>query len=223
MSMMGTTTPGSLYCKRKLEEKGFEIVTFHQNGTGGVAMEEMIRSGAFQAVLDLSLHEVADRFMGGLHGAIREDRLEAAADLGLPQIIVPGGINYMVLGPLKSLSQSVRARKLIVHNPNLTLVRLTPDELRQVGKIVADKLNRARAACRVFIPLRGFSFPDREGLPHYEPEGNRAFIESLKNNLNKTIALAEIDAHINDPQFMDHVVASFLELMGAGQNPAGTI
>ncbi|MEW6673062.1 MAG: Tm-1-like ATP-binding domain-containing protein [Thermodesulfobacteriota bacterium] len=213
MSMMGTTTPGSLYCKRKLEDKGFEIVTFHQNGTGGVAMEEMIRGGAFRAVLDLSLHEVADRFMGGLHGAIREDRLEAAADLGLPQIIVPGGINYMVLGPLKGLSNDIRSRKLIVHNPNLTLVRLTPDELVRVGEIVAGKLNRSRGDCRVFIPLNGFSYPDREGLPHWEPEGNRAFIESLKHNLKDTIPVSEIAGHINDPEFMDHVVESFLEIM----------
>ncbi|MDF1592276.1 MAG: Tm-1-like ATP-binding domain-containing protein [Desulfobacterales bacterium] len=213
MSMMGTTTPGSLYCKKKLEDKGFEIVTFHQNGTGGVAMDEMVRSGAFRAVLDLSLHEVADRFMGGLHGAIRADRLEAAADMGIPQVVVPGGVNYMVLGPLKGLSESIRSRKLIVHNPNLTLVRLTPDELSRVGKIVADKLNRSRSACRVFIPLKGFSYPDRDGLPHWEPEGNRAFIESLKNNLKDTISIKEIDAHINDPEFMDHVVESFLDIM----------
>jgi len=215
MSMMGTTTPGSLYCKKKLEDKGFEIVTFHQNGTGGIAMEEMIRSGAFRAVLDLSLHEVADRFMGGLHGAIRPDRLEAAADAGLPQIIVPGGINYMVMGPLKSLPDAIRSRKLIVHNPNLTLVRLTPDELSRVAEIVAAKLNRAKETCRVFIPLKGFSYPDREGLPHWEPEGNRAFIDGLKNQLKNTIPVAEIPAHINDPEFMDPVVESFLDMMAA--------
>jgi len=215
MSMMGTTTPGSLYCKKKLEDKGFEIVTFHQNGTGGIAMEEMIRSGAFRAVLDLSLHEVADRFMGGLHGAIRADRLEAAADTGLPQIIVPGGINYMVLGPLQGLPDAVRSRKLIVHNPNLTLVRLTPDELSHVAKIVADKLNRSKGPCRVFIPLNGFSYPDREGLPHWEPEGNRTFIDGLKKHLKNTISFMEIPAHINDPEFMDHVVESFLDMMAA--------
>jgi len=215
MSMMGTTTPGSLYCKKKLEDKGFEIVTFHQNGTGGIAMEEMIRSGTFRAVLDLSLHEVADRFMGGLHGAIRADRLEAAADTGLPQIIVPGGINYMVLGPLQGLPDAVRSRKLIVHNPNLTLVRLTPDELSHVAKIVADKLNRSKGPCRVFIPLNGFSYPDREGLPHWEPEGNRTFIDGLKKHLKNTISFMEIPAHINDPEFMDHVVESFLDMMAA--------
>jgi len=219
MSMMGTTTPGALYCKRRLEEKGFEIVTFHQNGTGGAAMEEMIRSGAFRAVLDLSLHEVADRFMGGLHGAIRPDRLEAGADSGLPQVIVPGGINYMVLGPLAGLPAEIRARKLIVHNPNLTLVRLTPAELTEVGRIVAEKLNRCRGACRVLIPLRGFSYPDRQGLAHWEPEGNRAFTDSLKTHLTGSIPVDEVDAHINDPEFMDPVIRSFLEMFAEYRNP----
>lgn len=217
MTMMGTTTPGSLYCKHRLEETGFEIVTYHQNGTGGIAMEEMVRSGAFKAVLDLSLHEVADRYMDGLHGAIREGRLESAGEMGIPQIIVPGGINYMVLGPYETLSAEIKSRKLIVHNPNLTLVRLTPAELVQVAKIVVDKLNRSKGPVRMFIPLQGFSFPDRKGLPHYEPEGNRAFIDALKSGLNESVHFEEIDGHINDPAFMDVVVASFLEMMEAVQ------
>jgi len=215
MSMMGTTTPGALYCKQKLEDKGFEVVTFHQNGTGGIAMEEMIRSGCFKAVLDLSLHEVADRFMNGLHGAIRDDRLEAAGDMGIPQIVVPGGGNYMVLGPLDGLSETLRTRKLIVHNPNLTLVRLTPGELKSVGEIIAGKLNRAQAAVQVYIPLQGFSYPDREGLPHWEPEGNRQFIDALKDNLNASIQFTEVDAHVNDPEFMDIVGEAFFKMMGA--------
>jgi len=89
MSMLGTTTPGALRCKKLLENKGFEVVTFHQNGTGGIAMEDMIRNGDFKGALDLNLHEIGDRFAGGLHGAIREDRLEAAADMGIPQIVAP--------------------------------------------------------------------------------------------------------------------------------------
>jgi len=213
MSMMGTTTPGALYCKKKLEDKGFEVVTFHQNGTGGIAMEEMIRSGCFKAVLDLSLHEVADRFMNGLHGAIRDDRLEAAGDMGIPQVVAPGGANYMVLGPLDDLSEEVRSRKLIVHNPNLTLVRLTPAELKIVGELIAKKLNRAQATVRIYIPLQGFSYPDREGLPHWEPEGNQCFIDALKDNLKNSIMLTEVDAHINDPKFMDVVAESFLKIM----------
>ncbi len=213
MSMLGTTTPGALRCKRILERQGFEVVTFHQNGTGGIAMEDMIREGAFKGVLDLNLHEIGDRFVAGLHGAIREDRLEAAGDLGIPQVVAPGSINYVVLGPLDHLPPDWRSRKLIVHNPNLTLVRLSPDELHSVGKLVAEKLNRAKGPTRLFIPLKGFSYPDRENLPHWEPEGNQAFIDSLKANLKPSIPITELDAHINDPEFIDPVTEAFLSMM----------
>ncbi len=213
MSMLGTTTPGALRCKGFLEEKGYEVVTFHQNGTGGIAMEDMIRGGAFKAVLDLALHEIGDRYKGGLHGAIREDRLEAAGDMGIPQIVAPGSINYAVLGPLDSLSPEMKARKLIVHNPNLTLVRLSTEELQDVGKLVAEKLNRTKGATHVFIPLKGFSFPDREGLPHWDPEGNQAFIDALKQNIRSDIPLTELDAHINDPNFIDPVADAFIAIM----------
>jgi len=213
MSMLGTTTPGALRCKKILEREGFEVVTFHQNGTGGIAMEDMIREGAFRGVLDLNLHEIGDRFVAGLHGAIREDRLEAAGELGIPQIVAPGSINYAVLGPLHSLPAEWRSRKLIVHNPNLTLVRLSPDELRSIGKIVAEKLNRAKGPTQVFIPLRGFSYPDREDLPHWEPEGNQAFINLLKANLKPSIPVTELDAHINDPEFIDPITETFLSMM----------
>ena len=214
LSMLGTTTPGALRCKKILEDRGFEVVTFHQNGTGGIAMEDMIREGAFQAVLDLNLHEIGDRYVGGLHGAIREDRLEAAGAVGIPQVVAPGSINYVVLGPLNSLTEEWRSRKLIVHNPNLTLVRLSSRELQDVGKIVAEKLNRAKGPTRVFIPLRGFSYPDRENLPHWEPEGNQAFINSLKTHLTPSIPVIELDAHINDPEFIDPVTEAFLSIMG---------
>jgi uncharacterized protein (UPF0261 family) len=214
LSMLGTTTPGALRCKGILERKGFEVVTFHQNGTGGIAMEDMIMEGSFKGVLDLNLHEIGDRYAGGLHSSARDDRLEAAGATGIPQVVAPGSINYVVLGPLATLSPEWRSRRLIVHNPNLTLVRLNPDELRAVGKQVAEKLNRAKGPTHLFIPLRGFSYPDRENLPHWWPEGNQAFIDSLKANLSPSVPLtAELDAHINDPEFIDPVADTFLEMM----------
>ncbi|RLC03842.1 MAG: UPF0261 family protein [Deltaproteobacteria bacterium] len=215
LSMLGTTTPGALRAKTILEDSGFEVVAYHQNGTGGIAMEDMIRGADFKGVLDLNLHEIGDRYVGGLHGAIRGDRLEAAGDTGIPQFIAPGSINYMVLGPLESLSPEMRARKLIVHNSYLTLVRLNHEELSGVGKLVAEKLNRARGITRVFIPLQGYSFPDRHSLPHWDPEGNQVFVDALKADLNPEIPLVELDAHINDPEFIDPVVEEFLSVMNA--------
>jgi uncharacterized protein (UPF0261 family) len=213
LSMLGTTTPGALRVKETLEGSGYEVVAFHQNGTGGIAMEEMIREGAFRGVLDLNLHEIGDRFVGGLHSDPQKERLEAAGEMGIPQMIAPGSINYAVWGPLAGLPEELKSRKYIIHNPNMTLVRLSAEELRSVGKIAAEKINRAKGPTRVFIPLRGFSFSDRENLPHWEPEGNRAFVESLKAHLNPSIPLEELDAHINDPEFIDPVTDAFLSMM----------
>jgi len=213
MSMLGTTTPGALRAKKILENNGYEVVTFHQNGTGGIAMEDMISEGAFKGVLDLNLHEIGDRYVGGLHGAIRDDRLTAAGAKGLPQVVAPGSGNYTVQGSPESLTDDMRSRKHFNYNPHLTLVRLKPDELVQVAKEIAVKLNRAKGPVRVFVPLKGFSFPDREGLPHWEPEGNQVFIDSLKKHLDDSIPLVELDAHINDPEFIDPVIDAFMVMM----------
>jgi uncharacterized protein (UPF0261 family) len=215
MSMLGTTTPGALRAKAILESHGFEVVAFHQNGTGGIAMEDMIREGMFQGVLDLNLHEIGDRYVGGLHGAIRGDRLTAAGDRGLPQVVAPGSGNYTVQGAPETLSEDMKRRKHFNYNPHLTLVRLLPGELEEVGKEIAQKLNRAKGPVKVFIPLKGFSFPDRQGLPHWEPEGNQGFINALKRHLNPGIPLVELDAHINDPDFIDPVVEEFMMMMAS--------
>jgi len=213
LSMLGTTTPGALRAKKILEQKGFEVVTFHQNGTGGIAMEDMIREGAFKGVLDLNLHEVGDRWFGGLHGAIREDRLEAAANTGVSQVVAPGSITYTVQGPLNSLSDEMKRRKHFAHGPSHTLVRFFPEELKEIGKIVAQKLNKARGPVKVFIPLRGFCLPDREGWPNWDPEGDQAFVKALKETIRPSIPVIELDAHINDPEFIDPVVGEFLGMM----------
>jgi uncharacterized protein (UPF0261 family) len=203
MSMLGTTTPGALRAKTILEDKGFEVVAFHQNGTGGIAMEDMILEGAFKGVLDLNLHEIGDRFVRGLHGAIREGRLTAAGEMGLPQVVAPGSGNYTVQGSPESLSEDMRRRKHFNYNPHLTLVRLVPDEMKAVGKEIAEKLNKAKGPVKVFIPLRGWSFPDREGLAHWEPEGNQVLVDALKEDLSPSIPMVELDAHINDPELAD--------------------
>lgn len=206
VSMLGTTTPGALRAKELLEKEGYDFVAFHQNGTGGIAMEEMIDEGLFKGVLDLNLHEIGDRYFGGLHGSIREGRLESAARTSLPQVIAPGSINYTVQGPLDELDEEMKKRKLIVHNSFLTLVRLTPEELKNVGKITAEKINLAKGPVHVYVPLKGFSFPDAEGREHWDPEGNEAFISELRNNLRKDIPYNELDMHINDREFIDTAV-----------------
>ncbi|MCX7788982.1 MAG: Tm-1-like ATP-binding domain-containing protein [Spirochaetes bacterium] len=213
LSMLGTTTQGALLAKERLEREGFEVVAFHQNGTGGIAMEDLIRECMFRGVLDLNLHEIGDRVAGGLHGAIRDYRLESAGQLGIPQVVAPGSINYTVQGPLETLSPEMKKRKYIVHNPNLTLVRLSRKELEITGKLVAEKLNRAKGPVCLFLPLKGLSYPDREGLPHWDPEDNQFLFDTIKQHLNPQIPVRELDAHINDPEFIHPVVDQFLQIL----------
>ncbi len=213
VSLVGTTTPGALRAKEILERSGFEALMFHQNGTGGPAMEDLIREGAFRGVLDLNLHEIADRLVGGLHSSVRNDRLEAAGELGIPQVVAPGSANYVVLGPLKTLTPKWRKRKLIVHNPSLTLVSLSPDEMSATGRIMAEKINRARGPVHLFLPLKGFCFPDREGLPLWDPGAKAPFYDSLKRTLHARIPVTEVDAHINDPEFTDLATETFIRML----------
>jgi uncharacterized protein (UPF0261 family) len=213
LSMLGTTTAGALRAKASLEENGFEVVAFHQNGTGGIAMEDMILAGAFKGVLDLNLHEIGDFHVQGLHAAIRDDRLTAAGKMGLPQVVAPGSINYSVQGPPETIPERLSGRPCFYNSPQFTLVRLLPEELEFIAKDVARKLNTAIGPVKIFIPLKGFSFPDRKGLPHWDPKGNAVFINTLKTNLNPSIPLVELDFHINDPEFIDATVGAFLTMM----------
>jgi len=212
MSMMGTTTTGALKAKKIFEESGFQVISFHQNGTGGIAMEEMIEEGNFQGVFDLSLHEIGGRELGGLHGAVKSIRLETAGKKGIPQVVAPGCLVYYVAGPVDSLSPETRERKYFVHSPELTLVRATPQELTHIGKVVAKKLNLAKGPLKVFIPLKGFCAPDKEGSELFDPEGNTAFINSLKKDLNKHIPIVEVNAHINDSEFIDLATEEFIKM-----------
>jgi uncharacterized protein (UPF0261 family) len=213
VSMLGTTTPGAMRAKVLIEEEGYEFVAFHQNGTGGIAMEEMIAEGRFAGVLDLNLHEIGDRYFGGLHGSIREGRLEEASKHNIPQVIAPGSINYTVQGPLDSLDNTLKQRKYLVHNPMMTLVRFTAQELREVGKIAARKINKAHRYTSVMIPLNGFSSPDTEGREHWDPEGNEAFITALKENLRPGVEYEEFNLHINDKEFVDMAVNRLFALI----------
>jgi len=211
MTIYGTTTPGCMVAKAYLESKGFEVVAFHPNGTGGRAMEEMVEEGILNGVLDMTTHELIDELVGGLHRA-GPNRLEAAGRKGVPQVVVPGSIDFIVTGPASSLSPEYRNRKYIPHNPSITLVRASSEEMETIGNIMASKLNEAKGPTIVMIPLRGFSYPNRKGEALYDEEGNQAFIKTFKKNL-KGIKVIEIDAHINDPEFAKEAAQTMEKLL----------
>ena len=213
LSMLGSTTAGAMRAHKILTERGYNAIAFHQNGTGGIAMEDLLREGRFKAALDINLHEIGDAVAGGLHGAIRDYRLTSAGELGVPQVIAPGSINYAVWGPEPTLKPELRKQKYVIHNPQLTLVRLTHDEIIKTAEITAERISRAKGPVHVYIPLKGLSYYDQEGSGHWEPEGNELFFKTLKKNLDSRIPYDELEMHINDPEFIDVVTGELLRIL----------
>ena len=126
-------------------QRGYEVLVFHATGTGGQAMEQLIEDGAFQAVLDLTTTELADELVGGVMSA-GPHRLEAAGRKGIPQLVCPGAIDMVNFGPAETVPAQFRSRNLYIHNPSVTLMRTTPEECAEIGRITATKLNRAKRA-----------------------------------------------------------------------------
>jgi uncharacterized protein (UPF0261 family) len=211
-TMFGVTTPCVTLARRILEQNGFEVLVFHATGAGGQAMEGLIADGYVAGVLDITTTELADELAGGVMSA-GPHRLEAAARKGIPQVVCPGAIDMVNFGPLDSVPEKYRQRRLYVHNANVTLMRTTPAECAELGRITAEKLNRAQGPVAFLMPLRGVSAIDSTGLPFSWPEADRSYLDALKANLDPRIRLVEVDAHINDQDFARAAASCLLELM----------
>jgi uncharacterized protein (UPF0261 family) len=199
-TMFGVTTPCITAARHYLEERGYEVIVFHATGSGGQAMEQLIQDGAFQGVLDITTTELADELVGGVLSA-GPHRLEAAGLKGIPQVVCPGAIDMVNFGPMDSVPGRFRERDLYAHNPTVTLMRTTPEECAQIGRITATKLNSARGPVTVLIPRQGVSAIDKPGEPFYSPEALIAYRRALKETLSPAVKLVELDAHINDESF----------------------
>jgi len=211
-TMFGVTTSCVTIARRILEQRGFEVLVFHATGAGGQAMEDLIADGYVSGVLDVTTTELADELLGGVMSA-GPHRLEAAAEKGIPQVVCPGAIDMVNFGPLDSVPEKYRGRRLYVHNPNVTLMRTTPEECAELGRITAEKLNRARSSVVFLMPLRGVSAIDAAGLPFWCPQAGRRYLDALKANLNARIRLVEVDAHINDEGFAQVAANTLLKLV----------
>jgi uncharacterized protein (UPF0261 family) len=200
--------------KGRLAEHGIEAVIFHSNGVGGPAMEELAEAGMFVGVVDFTTDELSDQLVGGFHQG-GEQRLERVGALGLPQIVVPGCIDFTVHGPRDEVPTRLKGRPAYYHNPEFTLVRLTRDEMREVGHIMARKLSKAKGSLKVVVPMRGLSIPNAPGGAFWDPEADLAFLQSLMLELRQDIPVVTVEAHINDPVFSERVADEFLKLVGA--------
>ena len=219
ITMLGHTTPAVMRIRAALEEAGHEPVIFHANGVGGPAMERLAEQGALSGVVDYTLSELANSVMDGIH-ATGPERLRVAGRLGLPQVVVPGCVDFFNQGAPGTIPERYRSRKSYYHNPVATLVRLELDEMAELGGIVAARLNEARGPLRVLVPTRGFSLADVEGGDLWDPEADEAFVERLREALRPPAALELVETHVNDPSFADLVAERYLELVGAATSTA---
>jgi uncharacterized protein (UPF0261 family) len=211
-TMFGVTTPCVTAARKVLEQSGCEVLVFHATGTGGMAMEELIADGYIVGVLDITTTELADELVGGVLSA-GPQRLEAAGKKGIPQVVCPGAIDMVNFGPLDSVPEKYRGRRLYVHNANVTLMRTSPEECAELGRITAQKLSGALGDVVFLMPLRGVSAIDAEGMPFWWPEADRSYLDALKSALHPRIRLIEVDTHINDEGFSHEAARALLQLM----------
>lgn len=205
MTIYGQTTPAALALKPELEARGYEVFAFHCNGTGGKAMEELAVEGLLDVIFDLSTHELTDEIFGGIHAG-DSNRLLAGGLKGVPRLVVPGGLDLITLREPETVPEIYRAQPFVRHNPHITLVRLTQEQMVRVAEVMAERLNQATAPVVVVIPKGGFSFYNRDGLHFRDIQADQAFVRALRTRLRAEFPVIEIDSHVNDPPFITEVL-----------------
>ncbi len=208
-TMFGVTTPCVTKAREVLEAAGYEVLVFHATGTGGQAMEDLVKGGFLAGVLDATTTELADELVGGVLSA-GPDRLEAAGETGVPQVVAPGALDMVNFGPPDTVPEQFKDRLFYQHNPTVTLMRTTPEETAELGRIMARKLSEAKGPTTVIIPTRGVSAIDQTGQPFDSPEARTAWIENLKAHIGDNVTVVEMDAHINDDAFATKLAETLL-------------
>ena len=212
-SMFGNTTECVDDCRTALDEQGYEVLVFHATGTGGQTMEALVDEGLVDAVLDITTTEWADEVCGGTLSA-GPDRLSAPGRQGIAHLIVPGCVDMANFGPIDTMPEKYKSgRNLYEWNPAITLMRTTVEENAKMGKIFAEKANAASGPVAFLLPLRGVSILDGDGERFCDREADAALFDALKENLNPSIAVEELDANINDKVFSARAVERMLELV----------
>ncbi|PKO04571.1 MAG: hypothetical protein CVU41_16130 [Chloroflexi bacterium HGW-Chloroflexi-3] len=211
-TMFGNTTRAVDNARRILEEKGYEVLVFHATGTGGRTMEMLVENGYFAGVLDITTTEWADEVCGGVLSA-GKTRLEAASKAGIPQVVTPACIDMCNFWAPETIPAKFKDRLMYKWNPNITLMRTTPEENMQMGEMFAEKLNMAKGPAMVFIPMGGFSEIDFPDKPFWWPEADQAFVDALKKDLRSDIPVVISDKDVNNPEFSEMVVEKLIEFL----------
>jgi uncharacterized protein (UPF0261 family) len=197
-----------------LQEREYEMIAFHANGCGGMAMEELIAQGLIAGVLDFTTHEIADEMFGGYCKGIGPTRLETAGKMGIPLVVVPGGLDNAVFSPFYPMPDRLKGRKIHPHDIRFC-VRMGPDEMKQFAQTIGEKLNRSKGPIHVLIPKKGWSEADKAGMELFDPKTDQIFVEELRKIMTPKIPIEEIDFHISEPAFaqravetLDHMIRS---------------
>ncbi|WP_121820235.1 Tm-1-like ATP-binding domain-containing protein [Halostella salina] len=212
LTMFGVTTPCVQTAREYLESEGYETIVFHATGTGGKAMEDLVRQGVIDGVLDVTTTEWADEHVGGVLNA-GPDRLDAPGEVGIPHVVSVGALDMVNFGPPDSVPDEFADRTFHEHNPQVTLMRTTPDETEAIGEIIAGKLNDADGTVAVYLPLSGVSMLDVAGEEFHDPEADAALFDALREHLAEDVDLVEMETDVNDDEFALAMARRLDELM----------
>jgi uncharacterized protein (UPF0261 family) len=214
ITMFGVTTPCVKTARAWLEDRGYETIVFHATGTGGTAMETLVREGVIDGVLDVTTTEWADELVGGVLSA-GSTRLDAAAETGTPQVVSTGALDMVNFGPREEVPEEFESRQLHVHNPQVTLMRTTPEECAELGRIVGEKLNAATGPTALALPLAGVSMLSVEGEAFHDLEADAALFDALRETVDDDVELLEFDTDVNDEAFAGAIAEKLHEYMRA--------
>lgn len=204
---LGTTEKCARRVREALEADGYEVMVFHTSGSGGPTMDSIAADREVAAVLDLSLTEMVDTLFGGLCAG-GPDRGKAGLARGVPTIIAPGNVDFIIGGPLEAAQAQFPGRRYHVHNPALTAVRTNLDDLKKIADHVAGLLADAKGPVQVFVPLGGFSNHDSPQGHIHEPDLPAPFADYLRSVLPAHVGCATYACHFNDPEFADAIIAA---------------
>jgi uncharacterized protein (UPF0261 family) len=177
-------------------------------------MEELAADGLFVGVIDFTTDELTDELVGGFHNA-GPGRLRTIGRLGLPQVVVPGCIDFSVHGRPEAVPPALSGRPIYTHNPEFTLVRTAADEMVTLGSIFAERLNEATGPVAVMVPTEGLSIPAVPGGAFWDPDADAGFLRELRAKIRADIPVTTHTSHINAPEFAKAVAARFLAVLAS--------
>jgi uncharacterized protein (UPF0261 family) len=212
VTTVGITTQGAMTAVRILEEAGYETIVFHAVGTGGRAMEQLMKEGIIGAILDYSTIEVSNELYHALLAGGPE-RLTTAGKLGLPQVLCPGAIEVLVFNEPETVPPRYQNRRLIRHSPQITDVRLNKTEMVNLAREVARRLQYTKGAAVFLVPSAGYDSYSVQGQGFHDPEADAAFVSELKAHLPGNVRVIERDRHIEDPNFATEAAELLIALI----------